>query len=354
MRTELELALELGPEHGKALRALLFFNQSDRDLILQLPLSVLGGLDCKVWGASKNGQFSVKSAYYIAESLLCKEVSFPLEEECSFDANRGSMWKQVGRLHSHRKIQLFLWQSLYDRVPVNELLWHRQVVDNPLCHICESNVESVHHLLCSASTASDECMGLAIFICIWKCHNDLVFKKKRWDPYEASLLAFHAFQEFQEHARLSRRMFKSPLSISSPTVVLWSRLDFQGFNLNCDAWFCLSRHVCGGGMILRDHDVCPIKVASIFLGHVNKPSMERGWFFERLLFSFGGGFITRSLLKDCKGLSLAWTPRGGNMVAHLLSKHAFKAACGDLEWRIWPSWLLNALLSDYVIILFDI
>ncbi|XP_059627062.1 uncharacterized protein LOC132269844 [Cornus florida] len=54
------------------------------------------------------------------------------------------------------------------------------------------------------------------------------------------------------------------------------------------------------------------------------------------------------LLKDCVGSSLAWIPHEGNLVAHLLSKHAFKAACGYLEWSTWPSWLLNALFSDYV------
>ncbi|XP_059658396.1 uncharacterized protein LOC132304678 [Cornus florida] len=356
------------------------FNKRDCDLILQIPFSLNGGLDCKIWGASKSGRFSVSSAYSVASSLLGPISSMPCVEGSSFSAGSSAMWRSVGDVQAPQKIQLFLWQSLHDRIPVNEHLLFRGASVSPCCPVCEGGVKTVDHLLCTCpfaiivwklcplrldfggvspsfwpkrwvficarwadSGTAAACVGLASFVCwtLWKCRNDFIFSRKRWDPYAPS-----------------RRLFKL----------------FKSFKLNFDASFDSSRRLCGGGLILRNHLGFPVKVVMVFFSHVHGPSMAEGLVLQESLvllkrWGYHGVVVegdcrpvmqlkasevalkmvlndVSPLLLECLGSSLAWVPRGGNLVAHLLSKVVLKAECGDLDWSIWPSWLCIALIPD--------
>ncbi|XP_059650088.1 uncharacterized protein LOC132295831 [Cornus florida] len=163
-----------------------YFNSRDSNLILQIPLSVLGGPDCKVWGASSNGSFSVCSAYQIALSVLLENVGSALTEGCSFEGAKPAQ----------------------------------------------------------------------------KAHRD--------------------FLEFQEIQRQS-----SLLSLPSPTVVSvpsrWCVPALGCLKLNFDAAFDSSRKLYGGGMILRNHDGHPIRVALVFFSHVSDPSIAEALILRKCL-----------------------------------------------------------------------
>ncbi|XP_059650064.1 uncharacterized protein LOC132295802 [Cornus florida] len=65
-----------------------FFNHRDRRPILQILLRQMGGLDCKVWGLTFYGKFSVKSAYYASLSLSDSLPPSPAFASCSFDSEK--------------------------------------------------------------------------------------------------------------------------------------------------------------------------------------------------------------------------------------------------------------------------
>ncbi|XP_059639320.1 uncharacterized protein LOC132281653 [Cornus florida] len=311
---------------------------------------VTSAVDQKVWGVSHDGTFSVKSAYQVALSFLRKKPQSGVAVGCSFEAFKRAMWRQVRTIKAHRKKLLFLWQSLHDRISVNHLLFLRGCSEISECLWCLSAVETMDLLLCtypfaclvwrlstlrldlcgqgpsfwpkrwvdlseiwSSSANQVESFSLAAFICwtLWKCINDLIFRKKRWDLFDATQTAFRDYQEYWEFSRQS-----SLLSFPSPPLAphssRWNALGEGCFKLNFDASFDSSMKTCGGNFILF-----PLKVASAFLSNVSCLTLAKAFLFLNSGVSLGA--------------SLAWVRRGGNVVAHVLNKKALVAANGNLE-----------------------
>ncbi|XP_059649952.1 uncharacterized protein LOC132295667 [Cornus florida] len=373
-----------------------FFNQRDRDLILNIPLSLFRREDHKVWGTSLNGRFSVKSAYHIACSLLHKVPSSLSETSSSFDAVSDLMWRNVWKIKAHQKITLFIWQSMHDRILVQSQLGIRGVPSSPDYPFCDSEVETIDHLLCTCAFAQlvwklcplrivfsspaptmwkkrwfdlcdrwsqlgafDDCTSLATFVCwsIWKCRNDLVFNRKRWNPFDVAQKAFTDFQEFQEVSR-QNNLLSLPFCPVWLFPAVWSAPALECFKLNFDAAFNSSHQTCGGGVILQNHLGRPVKVATFFLSHSSLSLAETLVLRESLLLLNRWGYKDVVVEGDYKPVMqlqvtvegqvlLVWIPLGGNGVAHFLSRKALAAKCGDLEWSIWHPWLLNALLPIY-------
>ncbi|XP_059631389.1 uncharacterized protein LOC132274193 [Cornus florida] len=242
----------------------------------------MGAVDHKVWGASSDGLFSVKSAYRVALSILSRQRCEAEAKGNSFDGARCSMWV-------------------------------RGVTEVCSCPFCESFVESVDHLLCSCSFASmvwihsplrvdfrgtvssfemselwskfefpKDCLNLAAFTCwaIWKSRNDLVFNHKKWTPLEVANKALQDFYEYQEASRQSRLLSFSGPPVLSPPVLSppprWCAPEEGSFKLNFDAAFDSSRKLCGGGMILHNHFGQPVTVSSLFFSNVGSPSFAEG------------------------------------------------------------------------------
>ncbi|XP_059635600.1 uncharacterized protein LOC132277768 [Cornus florida] len=352
------------------------FNPRDRDLILQIPLSFFRRPNNKVWGASLHDGFSVKSAYRIALSLLHPSMSLPSETGSSFAAISSIMWRNVWKIKAHRKIILFLWQCMHDRIPVNSQLAVRGVSSPPECHFCASEVETVDHLLCTCAFAN----------LVWKfCPLRIEFSfpiptvwKKRWfnlcDRWSSSASASDYTSLAAFEVSRQNNLLLLPVPPVQIPLAVWTALASGGFKLNFDAAFNSARNFCGGGAILRDHLGRPVKVASFFMMHVSSPLMAESlvlrasllllhcWGYRNVVVEGDCKSVMHlqvsaegqvmifhdicTLLSLCFGSSLVWIPCGGNDVAHLLSKKALEAECGDLEWSIWPPWLLNALLPS--------
>ncbi|KAK4387778.1 putative mitochondrial protein [Sesamum angolense] len=86
------------------------FWPEDRDLILQTPLSLVGSVDLLVWHYSKNGIFSVRSAYHLALSMSVKASSsgtgWPLQ-----------LWHKVWQAPAPNKVKLFIWRAIRNILP---------------------------------------------------------------------------------------------------------------------------------------------------------------------------------------------------------------------------------------------
>ena len=80
------------------------FLPHDAKSILSIPLSITSPVDHRVWSATANGLFSVRSAYRICHKKLAKlDVG-----ECSSNTKMISLWKSVWQLRCPTKIKNFI------------------------------------------------------------------------------------------------------------------------------------------------------------------------------------------------------------------------------------------------------
>ncbi|XP_059654840.1 uncharacterized protein LOC132301618 [Cornus florida] len=206
--------------------------------------------------------------------------------------------------------------------------------------------------------SSSDCISLAAFICwaLWKCHNDLLFNNQLWDPFAVVQLAVWNFHEFKEVSFQDALLSLSPAAIP-PWSSSWIPPCLGILKLNFDASFNKVSKSCGGGIILKNHFGQPIWVAFVFFRFVCSSSVAEAlvlkgslkllkcWGYSQVIVEgdckpvmdlfpskealsviYEDVFI---LLKSCLGSSLGWTPRLGNVVAHLVSKSALEASCGE-------------------------
>ena len=81
--------------------------------ILNIPLSHSLPEDQIIWVGNKKGEFSVKSAYYIAtKGLDTKE-----EGESSSSDTRSPLWKKLWHLNIPPKVRIFAWKMCMNALP---------------------------------------------------------------------------------------------------------------------------------------------------------------------------------------------------------------------------------------------
>ncbi|KAL0331177.1 UNVERIFIED_CONTAM: hypothetical protein Sangu_1663200 [Sesamum angustifolium] len=114
------------------------FWPEDRDLILQTPLSLVGSVDLLVWHYSKNGIFSVRSAYHLALSISAKASS-------SGTGWPSQLWHKVWQAPAPNKVKLFIWRAVRNILPTASNLQRRIPYDNFSCPLCESVSEGPIH-----------------------------------------------------------------------------------------------------------------------------------------------------------------------------------------------------------------
>ncbi|KAK9994007.1 hypothetical protein SO802_023710 [Lithocarpus litseifolius] len=112
--------------------------------------------DTLTWAFSKDGSFSLKSAYLLARG------SNPLNLGSS---SLSWIWKA----DTHPRVQFFLWLCSHNNLPTEEVLGSRGLNLNPLCTICHQGNESVDHLLRGCFVAQDlwRRMKLMFIILLW-------------------------------------------------------------------------------------------------------------------------------------------------------------------------------------------
>ena len=98
--------------------------------------------DSLQWAYSKNGFFSLKSAYLLAKGLNPLKLDAVSVE-----------W--VWKVEALPKIQFFLWLCLHNSVPTGEILGLRGLSIDSVCSLCHRSNESVDHLLRGCEFAKD-------------------------------------------------------------------------------------------------------------------------------------------------------------------------------------------------------
>lgn len=107
------------------------FNARDLGLIKAIPLTSTPRPDILSWGYTKNGLFSVRTAYMLG-------MSIPLQP-------RNACWDLVWRSDIPPKIRHFLWKMVAGILPTRSLLAHRHIIEDATCPFCSMCPENISH-----------------------------------------------------------------------------------------------------------------------------------------------------------------------------------------------------------------
>ncbi|KAK1584321.1 hypothetical protein Q3G72_031946 [Acer saccharum] len=229
------------------------------------------GQDRVIWGWSKCGNFSVKSAY----SGQFEDDSLPLWK-----------WRFIWRQKLPPKIQFFLWILLQDKALTNLQRMTRGLASDPTCPRCSAEVEDIDHLvrgcshsryvwknisgICSESAffqgqlddwfaenlgndkmISGKIPSYLLFSCtvwfLWKWRCKMVFDHSFSSPHLPHLIINQYAKEWLSANTGESAKTSYLFSVSwEPPSEGWIKLNIDG---SCDS---VSGHIAVGG-IMRNH-----------------------------------------------------------------------------------------------------
>ena len=126
------------------------FTGEEVDAINSIPISQTNQPDVQIWQGTNTGMFSMKSAYHLA-----KEMEMRGNLEGSDKIKESILWKTIWKLNIPNAIKDFLWRACHNLLPTKENLFRQKVVNEPLCPICEKELETVFHVFWGCPAAMD-------------------------------------------------------------------------------------------------------------------------------------------------------------------------------------------------------
>ncbi|KAL2926122.1 hypothetical protein RDABS01_001197 [Bienertia sinuspersici] len=124
-----------------------FFNEEEARAILAIPLSASLPSDSLFWWPNKNGEYTVKSGYWLAKQGSQMPRSDPGSEN--------KLWSKIWNLNGPPKLRHFLWQACKGSLPVMERLRHRHITMNAMCPICNEEEETIIHAIFECSNVRE-------------------------------------------------------------------------------------------------------------------------------------------------------------------------------------------------------
>lgn len=90
------------------------------DKIMAIPISQFKRIDETRWDHTKEGNFTLKSAY---NWILTKDKNY---------INPNLPWKYIWNLKVYPRIKFFLWQLAHNGIPNANFLYQRKIINNNL------------------------------------------------------------------------------------------------------------------------------------------------------------------------------------------------------------------------------
>ena len=130
---------DLGEWNSEVVRQL--FSVEEVDMILSIPLSKRLLEDRMVWSGTRNGKFSVSSAYH-----SIRELGNINKVECSDASGMKQLWKSIWNLNLPNKIRSFAWRACREALATKSNLKKRQITKDDICIQCGKEAETSLHL----------------------------------------------------------------------------------------------------------------------------------------------------------------------------------------------------------------
>ncbi|CAE5960349.1 unnamed protein product [Arabidopsis arenosa] len=116
-----------------------WIHHEDVDKVLSIKICPGAEKDLLGWHYTKEGIYTVKSAYWLATHL-------PSEQQIRSTPGANDLKAQVWRINTAPKLKHFLWKLLSGALATKANLVYRHMSNQPLCCYCCSNVETTCHL----------------------------------------------------------------------------------------------------------------------------------------------------------------------------------------------------------------
>ena len=117
----------------------------DAQRVLAIPLPIHEMLDFVTWSFTKNGLFTVRSAYWEEWN---KQYGRKLQYTNGMgrsDAN--PVWSKIWKLSCSGKVKIFIWHILHGTLPCRVMLANRHVMVPPIYPTCSNGLEDTKHLV---------------------------------------------------------------------------------------------------------------------------------------------------------------------------------------------------------------
>jgi hypothetical protein len=124
------------------------FDEETAAKILQVPISRHGGEDFVSWPYTKNGAYSVRSAYHLARTeAFYLARSMPKQGLSSTREDEAPLWKKLWAIKAPGKMKITLWRFIHDCLPSGHQLKHRHIPAPDACVYCGRMEHAVHTMM---------------------------------------------------------------------------------------------------------------------------------------------------------------------------------------------------------------
>jgi hypothetical protein len=117
------------------------FFEADVEDIMKIPVGRAGTVDYLAWNYTKNGNFSVKSAYHLRNQVIkAKEGAPPSSSSC--DEHKG--WLALWAADVPGKVKIHTWRLARNGLAIGDELQRRKIKEGVKCIVC-NRVETLKH-----------------------------------------------------------------------------------------------------------------------------------------------------------------------------------------------------------------
>ncbi|KAL9294084.1 putative ribonuclease H domain, reverse transcriptase zinc-binding domain-containing protein [Arabidopsis thaliana] len=263
------------------------FPEDIKNKIIQLRPGGSSTVDRVAWDYSRDGHYSVRSAYWV----LMEVVNRRKQAQAVLHPSLNPLFEQIWKTKVSPKVHHFLWRCLSNSISVAENLHHRYLARDGSCLRCLPQEETVNHLLFKCSFArlvwvispipappegewsdslyqnmhrilninqyhphlgDDGMVAPWILWRLWKNRNDLVFKGKQFDAPDVIRWAVEDVEEWRQS--LQRSFLPKHIERSEQQVIKWKQPPHGWVKCNSDGAWNAERSKCGIGWVLRNSD----------------------------------------------------------------------------------------------------
>uniref|UniRef100_A0A803PF19 Reverse transcriptase domain-containing protein n=1 Tax=Cannabis sativa TaxID=3483 RepID=A0A803PF19_CANSA len=252
------------------------FDDRDQLLIKRIPLIPNQPLDFLYWCKEAAGNYTVKSAYQLIQSL--KGVC---------NGNDASVfWKSLWSLKLPPKIKNLMWRAGSNCLPTLSQLASKFFPVNTKCPLCDEVEETISHILltcriikqvwervgigtlgvsagssfldwCVADfsflTAEKQHLAAALCWAIWGARNDVVWQKKSINV-SAIVVSAKSYLDQWQHAQKTQIETSWTALQSYDGSEHWLKPQFNSIKINVDAAIFEGQSRFGSAFVVRDHN----------------------------------------------------------------------------------------------------
>ncbi|KAF5452348.1 hypothetical protein F2P56_027355 [Juglans regia] len=115
------------------------FGEAEADTIFKIPISSTGAEDKLIWVGTKDGGFTMKSAYHLQKELNTLRYGQP------FSAITNKIeWTNCWKFQFPNAVKTFLWRACLESLPTRFNLVKKQICESSKCPICMNEAEIVN------------------------------------------------------------------------------------------------------------------------------------------------------------------------------------------------------------------